>query len=145
MISHSDHARPSSLATLADREWSYARELTPRRLALGAARLMLQQHLWGRPTSKSHALGRLTLLESLCVAAGGNYTEDGVPAQPDEPEAAAVLAATCQLLAERLTDDPMPGEVSPVGRLDQLRAVSAEDNANIQRLLATVHGAASDG
>lgn len=125
------------LVTLSGHEWANCREMTPRRLALGAARLMLQQQLWGRATAKDHSLGQLTLLDSLCVAAGGNYTEDGVPAPPDEPQAAAVLATTCRMLAQNAGQDPA------FHRLDELRAVSDEDNVTIQRLLATVHGSAS--
>jgi hypothetical protein len=133
------------LVTLSDREWSCCREMTPRRLALGAARLMLQQQLWGCATSRSQTLGQLTLLESLCVAAGGNYTEDGVPAPPDEPRAAAVLATTCRMLTQNLADVPMDDQHSTVRRLDQLRAGSHEDSVAIQRLLATVHGSPADG
>jgi hypothetical protein len=115
-------------------------ELTPEKLTLGAARLLLQQDLWGRATMPHRTLGWLSLLGSLCLAAGGGYTEDGVPSGPEEPAAARVLARTCDLLAAQLGEaDAMVGP-SGVQRLAELSQVTTDDSVYVQRLLATVHG-----
>jgi hypothetical protein len=131
-----DHKWAVQLSAVGERGSGYGRCLTPRRLALDAARLMLQQDLWGRATSSNRVVGKLTLLGSLCVAAGGNYTEDGLPAPPDEPEAAAVLEKTCELLAENLAG----GQRDAKKRLDSLCPESPHDSLDVQKLLATVHG-----
>ena len=99
----------AQLTTAGERGAVYGERMTPRRLALDAARLMLQQDLWGRATSSSGVFGKLTVLGSLCVAAGGNYREDGNPGPPDEPHAATVLATTCALLAGNFVGEPVHG------------------------------------
>lgn len=135
-----DHKWAAQLSAVGERGSAYGQCLTPRRLALDAARLMLQQDLWGRATSSHGVLGKLTLLGSLCVAAGGNYTEDGVPAAPDEPEAAAVLKQTCELLAANLAVGRRDDATSVAERLDELCPASLNDSLGVQKLLATVHG-----
>lgn len=130
----------TSSTPLVSRRWPSCKEMTPRSVALGAARLLLQQQLWKEATYRGQALGRLSLLDSLCLAAGGGFTADGVPAAPEEPEAAAVLATTCGLLAAGMAKLPAAASVAEP-RLDQLRPVSLEDAASIQWLLATVHNA----
>ncbi len=138
-----DHGWAVQLSAVGERGSAYGERLTPRRLALDAARLMLQQDLWGQATSSSLALGKLTLLGSLCVAAGGSFTEDGAPAPPDEPDAAAVLAQTCELLAENLAGGQGHGPAAAADRLDELCPASLHDSLDVQKLLATVHGVAS--
>jgi hypothetical protein len=133
----------AQLTTAGERGAVYGERMTPRRLALDAARLMLQQDLWGRATSSSGVFGKLTLLGSLCVAAGGNYREDGKPGSPDEPHAATVLATTCALLAGNFVGEPVHGAATAAALLDELCPETLEDSSVVQRLLATVHGVPS--
>jgi hypothetical protein len=123
-----------------DHDSSHWRTLTPRSVALDAARLLLRQDLWGSANATDAGLGRLSLLGSLCLAAGGCCNEDGTPAPPDEPAAACVLASTCEQLAANLAARRLPGDASEARGLDQMRQTSTADSVDIQRLLATVHG-----
>lgn len=118
----------------------FAPQLTPEKLTLGAARLLLQQDVWGRATMPHRTLGWLSLLGSLCLAAGGGYTEDGDPSAPEEPAAARVLAITCELLASHLGRTDTTVGMNGAQRLDQLSQVTTADSVYLQRLLATVHG-----
>ena len=61
-------------------------------------------------------------------------------APPDEPEAAAVLAKTCELLAAKLAHGELDDKDSAADRLDQLCPESLHDSLGVQKLLATVHG-----
>jgi hypothetical protein len=133
----------AQLTTAGERGAVYGERMTPHRLALDAARLMLQQDLWGRATSSTGVLGKLTVLGALRVAAGGNYTEDGQPARPDEPHAASVLATTCALLAGNLVGTPAVEPQPAADLLDGLCPATLDESSAVQRLLATVHGVAS--
>ncbi len=130
----------AQLTAAGERGVVYGDRMTPRRLALDAARLLLQQDLWGRATSSRGELGKLTVLGSLCVAAGGNYTEEGVPAPPDEPHAATVLSRTCELLARNLIGGSVEGLAPAEDLLDAICPATLEDSSEVQKLLATVHG-----
>ena len=125
---------------VAERDTHHGRLLTPRSLALAAACLLFRQDLWGPAASTGRTSGKLSLLGSLCLAAGGNYNENGDPAPPEEAAAADVLACTCTLLAARLADDTGTDEMSCARRLDEMQSVSPAEKSDIQLLLATVHG-----
>lgn len=123
-----------------ERDTRHGRLMTPRSLALAAACLLFRQDHWDPPTASGRDFRRLSLLGSLCLAAGGCYNEDGDPSPPDEEAAAEVLTCTCELLASHLGDGSSPANVSAEQRLDQLRPVGSAESADIQLLLATVHG-----
>ena len=127
------------LTKIASREWALRCEMTTERVALGAARLMLQQHLLGHRPSAVDRSTHMSVFESLCLAAGGHYGEDGELAPPDEPEAATLLTRTCQLLANNLTGRPMPNGQESFEALQRLRNTGAEEHIVIQHLLATAH------
>lgn len=133
------------LTTAGERGAVYGERMTPRRLALDAARLMLQQDLWARSTSSTGVLGKLTVLGALRVAAGGNYTEDGQPAPPDEPHASTVLTAACALLAHNLAGTSAAEARAAADLLDQLCPATLDESSAVQRLLASVHGVAPAG
>jgi hypothetical protein len=137
-----DYRLSPPFGVVAEPDTRHGRLLTPRSLALAAACLLFRQDHWACADTASrdlgHDLGRLSLLGSLCLAAGGNFNEDGNPTPPEEESAAEVLECTCNLLASHLSD--RSGDSSPARRLDEMRPVTSEDTADIQRLLATVHG-----
>jgi hypothetical protein len=114
--------------------------LTPRSLALAAACLLFRQDDWCPTSNAGRTLGRLSLLGSLCLAAGGNFNEDGDPVPPEEEAAADVLACTCNLLASHLSAGPGTDTVSSARRLEEMKPLSTAEKIDIQLLLATVHG-----
>jgi hypothetical protein len=130
---------PSVTDRSTDRDDTDGRIMTPPQLALAAAGLLLRQDLWGHPSSSQHDLGQLSVFGSLCVAAGGSFTEDGNPGPPEEPAAAEVLACTCELLVTALDNAPPTDRESAARRLELLDHLSAADSVNIQRLLATIY------
>jgi hypothetical protein len=125
---------------VAERDTHHGRLLTPRSLALAAACLLFRQDLWGPTGTTGRTSGKLSLLGSLCLAAGGNYNENGDPAPPEEEAAADVLACTCNLLAAQLADGTGTDEVSCARRLNEMQPLSRAEKTDIQLLLATVHG-----
>ena len=138
-----DCRRLPPFGVVEERDTHHGRLMTPRSLALAAACLLFRQDHWASPTASSQGNGRLSLLGSLCLAAGGCYNENGVPTPPDEEAAAEVLTCTCKLLAAQLTDESprsSPSIGSAEERLDELRPVGSAESADIQLLLATVHG-----
>lgn len=123
-----------------ERDTHHGRLLTPRSLALAAACLLFRQDLWGPTGSPGRPQGKLSLLGSLCLAAGGNFNENGDPAPPEEEAAAEVLACTCNLLAAQLANGHGAAEISPARLLDEMKPFSPAEQNDIQLLLATVHG-----
>ncbi len=125
---------------VAELDTHHGRLLTPRSLALAAACLLFRQDEWGPASHTARPLGRLSLLGSLCLAAGGNFNEDGDPVPPEEEAAAEVLASTCSLLASHLPPSPGADTESPARRLEEMTPISPAEKVDIQLLLATVHG-----